>query len=65
MAAERRSIEEIRAEIASERGQLELALADLRRALEAKRRPAAAAGGLLVTGLLAAVTAKTVRRFRR
>lgn len=65
MPVERRTTEEIRREIATEREQLVAALADLRKALEAKRRPAAAAGGLLATGLVAAVTAKAVRRFRR
>lgn len=64
MAVERRGIPEIRAELASEREQLAAALADLRRAFEAKRKPAARAGGLLATGLAALVTAKAVRRVR-
>lgn len=64
MPAERRTTEEIRREIASERDQLVEALAELRKALEVKRKPAARVGGLLATGLAAFVTAKAVRRFR-
>jgi Tfp pilus assembly protein FimV len=62
--AERRTVEEIRGEMASERAQLERALLDLRAGLEAKRKPAARLAGSLVAGLATLVTVKTVRRFR-
>jgi len=62
--AERRTIEEIRGEIASERQQLERALADLRKGLEAKRKPAKRVAGSLAAGLAALVTVKAARRFR-
>lgn len=64
MAAERRTVEEIRSEIAGERAQLERALADLRAALEAKRKPATRVAGSLVAGLAALVTVKAARRLR-
>ena len=64
MPAERRTIEAIRGEIASERVELERALVDLRAGLEAKRKPATRVAGSLVAGLAALVTVKTVRRFR-
>ena len=64
MPAEKRTVEEIRGEIASERAQLERALVDLRAGLEAKRKPATRVAGSLAAGLAALVTVKTIRRFR-
>ncbi len=64
MPAERRTVEQIRLDMASERAQLERALADLRAGLEARRKPATRAGGLLAAGLAALVTVKTARRIR-
>lgn len=64
MPAEKRTVEDIRGDIASERAQLERALTDLRAGIEAKRKPAARAGGLLAAGLAALVTVKTARRLR-
>lgn len=64
MPAEARSPEEIRAEIASERVQLEDALADLRKGVDAKRRPALAVAALLAAALAAVLLARITRRFR-
>ncbi len=65
MPGEKRTIEEIRGEIASERAHLEEALSDLRAGLEARRKPATRVAGSLVAGLAALVTVKAARRFRR
>jgi len=61
---ERRTEEDIRREITSEREQLVDALADLRAAVDAKRRPAAILGGAVAAALTAAVVVKVVRRVR-
>jgi hypothetical protein len=62
--ADRRTEEEIRREIATERQQLEDALADLRKSIAAKRRPAVLALAALAT-LLAVVVAVKLLRFSR
>ena len=54
MQGDRRTEEEIRSEIATERQQLADALADLRKGVAAKRRPAV----LALTGLAALLTAR-------
>jgi len=61
---ETRAVEDIRAEIAIEREQLEQALGDLRASAEAKRRPATFFVGALAATLAALMTAKVVRRLR-
>lgn len=63
MPAESRSIEEIRGEMASQRAQLQQALDDLRRGLDAMRKPVALVVALVVTVLVAVVVARVVRRF--
>lgn len=62
MPAESRSVEEIRGEMASQRGQLQEALDDLRRGLDAKRKPVVLAVALVVTVLVAVVAARVIRR---
>lgn len=64
MPGERRTVEEIRLEIASERGQLEAALADLRKGVDAKRRPASVVAGALAAALATVVAVKATRRLR-
>lgn len=64
MHAEPRTVEEIRAEIAGERAQLEDALKELRRGLDAKRKPGSALVALLVLALATPLTLRVVRRFR-
>jgi hypothetical protein len=59
---ERRTAEEIRSEIASEREQLATALEDLRRSLHERSRLAGAAAA---AGLAAAAALRIARRFRR
>jgi hypothetical protein len=59
---ERRTEEEIRGEIASEREQLTDALGDLRASIDAKRRPVAVAVGALAAGLATLSVAKILRR---
>ena len=61
---ERRTAEEIRREISTERTQLADALTDLHQGIEAKRRLAAVAGGALATGLAVVATVKVVRSLR-
>jgi signal transduction histidine kinase len=61
---DRRTEEEIRREITTEREHLREALADLRAGVDAKRRPAALVGGALAAGLAAAVVARMTRRLR-
>jgi len=62
--SETRTIEEIRAEIAGERAQLEDALKELRKGLDAKRKPASVVAGLLVLALVTLLTLRVVRRLR-
>lgn len=64
MPAERRTEEEIRRDITTEREHLAEALADLRDGIHAKRRPAAVVGGALAAGLAAAAAAKIARRIK-
>ena len=61
MQGDRRTEEEIRSEIATERQQLADALADLRKGVAAKRRPAV----LALTGLALVVTAAVAVRVVR
>jgi hypothetical protein len=60
----RRSAEEIRLEIASEREQLEVALADLRKGVDATRRPASLLAGALAVTLATLMVVKASRRLR-
>jgi hypothetical protein len=62
---ERRTAEEIRGKIESEREQLSTALDDLRRSLHERRRLAGAAGATAAAGLALAAALKVARRFRR
>ncbi len=64
MASDRRTDEEIRREIASEREQLADSLADLRKAIDDKRALATVVGGALAAGLASTVAVKVLRRFR-
>ena len=64
MASERRSEEEIRREIASEREELVRALADLRKSVESKRRAAAVAAGTIAAGLAASGAIEAMRRVK-
>ena len=64
MPAEARTVEEIRQEIASQRAQLEGALGDLRRGVDAKRKPAAVVVGLLVALLAALVVRRIAQQLR-
>ena len=65
MAGDRRSETEIRREIAAEREQLTVAIAELRSAVGDRRRVAAAAGSALATGLAAAALVRFLVRRRR
>lgn len=62
MPSNRRTDEDIRREIATEREQLAGSLADLREGVEAKRRPATVVAGVLAAALATAVAFKVVRR---
>lgn len=62
MTGSRRTDDEIRAEIASERRQLVDAVADLRGAIDEKRRPVAVVAGAVATGLVAVAALRVVRR---
>ena len=62
MTGSRRTDGEIRAEIASERRQLVDAVADLRGAIDEKRRPAAVVVGAVATGLVAVAALRVLRR---
>lgn len=64
MAAERRSEEQIRREIAVERQQLADSIADLRASVRAKKRPAVRAVGVAAAGVAALVALRIVRAFR-
>jgi hypothetical protein len=61
---ERRTDIEIRGEMASEREELDQALADLRAGIESKRRVATAAAALAAAGLAAVASIKVARRLR-
>jgi hypothetical protein len=61
MAAERRSAEEIRSELATEREQLADALSNLREDARSARRIPMIAGGALLAGLAAVAAFKAVR----
>ena len=63
MPAERRTEADIRQEITTERQELVDALADLRKDINAKRRPAAIVGGAVAAGLATLAVAKVFRRF--
>jgi len=62
--AERRTDEQIRSEIASERAELVEALADLRAGVDGKRRMAAAVAGSLAVATAALTAVKVGRRLR-
>lgn len=64
MPTERRSVGEIREEIATERAQLEEALAELRKGIDAKRKPATVLVGALSAVLAAVVVRKFAQRLR-
>ncbi len=64
MPGDRRTVEEIRREIATEREQLVDALADLREGIGEKSRLAAVVGGALAVGLAAAAAVWVVRRLK-
>ena len=64
MIAERRTDEQIRSEIASERAELVEALADLRAGVDGKRRMAAAVAGSLAVATAALTAVKVGRRLR-
>ena len=64
MPGDRRTVEEIRREIATEREQLVDALADLREGIAAKCRLAAVVGAALAVGLAAATAVTVVRRLK-
>jgi hypothetical protein len=62
--AERRTDEQIRGEIATEREQLVAAIGDLREGVAAKKKIAVAAGAAAGAGVAAAAIVSIVRRFR-
>lgn len=64
MPGDRRTVEEIRREITTERDQLVDALADLREGIDEKSRLAAVVGGALAVGLAAAAAVTVVRRLK-
>ncbi len=64
MPGDRRTIEEIRREITTEREQLVDALADLRKGIAAKSRLAAVVGAALAVGLAAAAAVTVARRLK-
>jgi hypothetical protein len=64
MTTERRTDEQIRAEIAAEREGLTDALTDLRRGIDAKRGLATKVAGAAAAGLAALTALKVVRRLR-
>ncbi len=64
MPGERRSEQEIRREIASEREQLADAIADLRKGIDGKRRVAAVVGGVTAAAFAAAAVLTFARRLR-
>ena len=65
MPDERRTELEIRSEIALERDQLVVAVADLRAGIDGKRRSATIVGAVLAAGLAARTAFKVVRRLSR
>jgi len=64
MPADRRTDEEIRTEIATEREKLAGAVADLRAGIDTRARQAAVVGAALATGLVVAKAVKVVLRRR-
>lgn len=64
MPAERRTDEQIRGEISTEREQLASAIADLREDIDAQRRTAEIAGAAVATALAAVAAFRVIRRFR-
>lgn len=64
MPGDRRTVEEIRREITTEREQLVDALADLREGIDEKSRLATVVGGALAVGLAAATAVTVVRRLK-
>lgn len=64
MPGDRRTVEEIRREITTERDQLVDALADLREGIDEKSRLAAVVGDALAVGLAAAAAVTVVRRLK-
>jgi hypothetical protein len=62
MAADKRSAEEIRSELAGERDQLADALAALREDVQSARRIPIIAGGAVLAGLAAFAAVKVARR---
>jgi hypothetical protein len=62
MSSERRSQEEIRRAIASEREELAHALVDVREGIASKRRTAAIVGGAILAVLAAGAVLKIARR---
>lgn len=64
MPGDRRTVEEIRREITTERDQLVDALADLREGIDEKSRLATVVGGALAVGLAAATAVTVVRRLK-
>ena len=65
MAADRRTEDEIRRDIAAEREQLAGSLADLRAGVDAKKRPVSRAASAVAAGIAALVALKVARAFRR
>ncbi len=61
----RRSEEEIRSELATERQRLAESVADLRASVEAKKRPAARAAGAIAAGAAALLALKVGRALKR
>ncbi len=64
MAGDRRTEEEIRREIASQREELASALADLRQGVDEKRKLAAVVGGTLAAAITTVAALRLGRRFR-
>jgi hypothetical protein len=62
---DRPTTDQLRVEIRTEREQLARALADLREAINSKRRPATAVGGALAAGLATRAAFRVARRLRR
>ena len=65
MPAERRTDEQIRGEIATEREQLVAAIGDLREDVAAKKKIAVAAAAAVGAGVAAAAVVSIVRRLTR
>lgn len=65
MPAERRTDEQIRGEIATEREQLVAAIGDLREGVAAKKKIAAAGAAAVGAGVVTAAVVSALRRVRR